>query len=244
MYSRVKITHTAGQLKLSQVACYICCKRKCDSHFLFYTSCNCCVLLSQGHRRKNWKVRKFMLRDDPAFMHYYDPTKVKRQSAVTLPHIQCLNLEMRKHVYLLPFFLCVRAMTLWAPSISVALWLQQWSLSLMVSDNHRLVTILPRDTCRPSASPLRPSNINSVYCQCVSVPLLSLFNTLSCLFSQKTRSWRQPLRDHHIGWGPLLPPSCHQRGEEGVDQGDTGGVKERQITGAAVRRSHGETYWL
>lgn len=34
-------------------------------------------LLLQGHRRKNWKVRKFTLRDDPAYMHYYDPTKVK-----------------------------------------------------------------------------------------------------------------------------------------------------------------------
>ncbi|KAM8858521.1 pleckstrin isoform 1-T1 [Spinachia spinachia] len=32
-------------------------------------------LLKQGHKRKNWKVRKFVLRDDPAFMHYYDPTK-------------------------------------------------------------------------------------------------------------------------------------------------------------------------
>ncbi|XP_075997882.1 pleckstrin [Genypterus blacodes] len=32
-------------------------------------------LLKQGHRRKNWKVRKFILRDDPAFLHYYDPTK-------------------------------------------------------------------------------------------------------------------------------------------------------------------------
>ncbi|XP_072246983.1 pleckstrin [Leuresthes tenuis] len=32
-------------------------------------------LLKQGHRRKNWKVRKFVLRDDPAFIHYYDPSK-------------------------------------------------------------------------------------------------------------------------------------------------------------------------
>ncbi|XP_054654843.1 pleckstrin [Dunckerocampus dactyliophorus] len=32
-------------------------------------------LLKQGHRRKNWKVRKFILRNDPAYMHYYDPTK-------------------------------------------------------------------------------------------------------------------------------------------------------------------------
>uniref|UniRef100_A0A4W3JZP2 Pleckstrin n=1 Tax=Callorhinchus milii TaxID=7868 RepID=A0A4W3JZP2_CALMI len=31
-------------------------------------------LLKQGHRRKNWKVRKFVLRDDPAYLHYYDPT--------------------------------------------------------------------------------------------------------------------------------------------------------------------------
>ncbi|XP_058038022.1 pleckstrin [Ahaetulla prasina] len=30
-------------------------------------------LLKQGHRRKNWKVRKFVLREDPAYMHYYDP---------------------------------------------------------------------------------------------------------------------------------------------------------------------------
>ncbi|XP_069787876.1 pleckstrin isoform X2 [Narcine bancroftii] len=30
-------------------------------------------LLKQGHRRKNWKVRKFVLRDDPAYLHYYDP---------------------------------------------------------------------------------------------------------------------------------------------------------------------------
>ncbi|KAL4641404.1 pleckstrin-like [Arapaima gigas] len=32
-------------------------------------------LLKQGHRRKNWKVRKFILRDDPAYLHYYDPAK-------------------------------------------------------------------------------------------------------------------------------------------------------------------------
>ncbi|XP_052006827.1 pleckstrin-like [Xyrauchen texanus] len=32
-------------------------------------------LLKQGHRRKNWKVRKFVIRDDPAYIHYYDPTK-------------------------------------------------------------------------------------------------------------------------------------------------------------------------
>ncbi|XP_030303501.1 pleckstrin isoform X2 [Calypte anna] len=30
-------------------------------------------LLKQGHLRKNWKVRKFVLREDPAYLHYYDP---------------------------------------------------------------------------------------------------------------------------------------------------------------------------
>ncbi|XP_030628881.1 pleckstrin-2 [Chanos chanos] len=32
-------------------------------------------LLKQGHKRKNWKVRLFVLRADPDFLHYYDPTK-------------------------------------------------------------------------------------------------------------------------------------------------------------------------
>ncbi|XP_061552626.1 pleckstrin-2 [Phycodurus eques] len=32
-------------------------------------------LLKQGHRRKNWKIRLFVLRSEPSFLHYYDPTK-------------------------------------------------------------------------------------------------------------------------------------------------------------------------
>uniref|UniRef100_A0AAY4DTA6 Pleckstrin 2 n=1 Tax=Denticeps clupeoides TaxID=299321 RepID=A0AAY4DTA6_9TELE len=32
-------------------------------------------LLKQGHKRKNWKVRLFVLRSDPGYIHYYDPTK-------------------------------------------------------------------------------------------------------------------------------------------------------------------------
>uniref|UniRef100_A0A8C8R9H8 Pleckstrin-2 n=1 Tax=Pelusios castaneus TaxID=367368 RepID=A0A8C8R9H8_9SAUR len=32
-------------------------------------------LVKQGHKRKNWKVRRFVLRADPAFLHYYNPTK-------------------------------------------------------------------------------------------------------------------------------------------------------------------------
>lgn len=37
------------------------------------------LLCSQGHRRKNWKVRLFVLRSEPAFLHYFDPTKVSLQ---------------------------------------------------------------------------------------------------------------------------------------------------------------------
>ncbi|KAM6201606.1 pleckstrin-2 [Rhynchocyon petersi] len=32
-------------------------------------------LAKQGHKRKNWKVRRFVLRREPAFLHYYDPSK-------------------------------------------------------------------------------------------------------------------------------------------------------------------------
>lgn len=32
-------------------------------------------LLKQGHKRKNWKVRLFVLRSEPGFLHYYDPSK-------------------------------------------------------------------------------------------------------------------------------------------------------------------------
>ncbi|XP_004648813.1 pleckstrin-2-like, partial [Octodon degus] len=32
-------------------------------------------LSKQGHKRKNWKVRRFVLRREPAFLHYYDPSK-------------------------------------------------------------------------------------------------------------------------------------------------------------------------
>nr|XP_045010412.1 pleckstrin-2 isoform X1 [Jaculus jaculus] len=34
-------------------------------------------LSKQGHKRKNWKVRRFVLRKDPAFLHYYDPSKLE-----------------------------------------------------------------------------------------------------------------------------------------------------------------------
>ncbi|XP_073690711.1 pleckstrin-2-like [Garra rufa] len=34
----------------------------------FFTVC-------QGHKVKNWKVRLFVLRAEPTFLHYYDPSK-------------------------------------------------------------------------------------------------------------------------------------------------------------------------
>ncbi|XP_078452603.1 pleckstrin-like isoform X1 [Lampetra planeri] len=40
-------------------------------------------LLKQGHKRLNWKIRKFVLREEPAYLHYYDPTKVRRRIRVT-----------------------------------------------------------------------------------------------------------------------------------------------------------------
>ncbi|CAM9979485.1 unnamed protein product [Lampetra planeri] len=36
-------------------------------------------LMKQGHRRRNWKVRKFILREEPSYLHYYDPTKEKSE---------------------------------------------------------------------------------------------------------------------------------------------------------------------
>lgn len=41
-------------------------------------------LSKQGHKRKNWKVRRFVLRKDPAFLHYYDPSKVSDPSSLGL----------------------------------------------------------------------------------------------------------------------------------------------------------------
>ncbi|KAG8124440.1 hypothetical protein E2320_019725 [Naja naja] len=51
-------------------------------------------LLKQGHRRKNWKVRKFVLREDPAYMHYYDPAAARKMkwretSLRSLPQVKC-----------------------------------------------------------------------------------------------------------------------------------------------------------
>ncbi|MGH0131337.1 UNVERIFIED_CONTAM: hypothetical protein FKN15_056382 [Acipenser sinensis] len=54
-------------------------------------------LLKQGHRRKNWKVRKFILRDDPAYMHYYDPTKGE-DDALGAIHLRASVVSAVEHV--------------------------------------------------------------------------------------------------------------------------------------------------
>ncbi|KAM3863294.1 pleckstrin [Diretmus argenteus] len=54
-------------------------------------------LLKQGHRRKNWKVRKFILRDDPAYIHYYDPTKGDDEPLGSI-HIRACVVTAVEHV--------------------------------------------------------------------------------------------------------------------------------------------------
>ncbi|XP_038641473.1 pleckstrin-2 isoform X1 [Scyliorhinus canicula] len=39
-------------------------------------------LMKQGHKRKNWKVRRFVLRSEPSHLHYYDPCKEKNNQPV------------------------------------------------------------------------------------------------------------------------------------------------------------------
>uniref|UniRef100_U3J560 Pleckstrin 2 n=1 Tax=Anas platyrhynchos platyrhynchos TaxID=8840 RepID=U3J560_ANAPP len=54
-------------------------------------------LVKQGHKRKNWKVRKFVLRAEPAFLHYYDPTKVCECGVGTLRNpLPDLNIIMKR----------------------------------------------------------------------------------------------------------------------------------------------------
>lgn len=96
-------------------------------------------LLLQGHRRKNWKVRKFTLRDNPAYMHYYDPTKVstgnyrptRRKSIFFFFSVAIILFSPTDWTQSSSLF--IRAMTLWAPFISAAPWSQLWSVCLMVS---------------------------------------------------------------------------------------------------------------
>ncbi|XP_004082167.2 pleckstrin-2 [Oryzias latipes] len=47
-------------------------------------------LLKQGHRRKNWKVRLFVLRSEPAFLHYFDPSREDCSPAGGFPLRGCL----------------------------------------------------------------------------------------------------------------------------------------------------------
>ena len=64
------------------------------------------------------------------------------------------------------------------------------------------------------------------------------FNSLSLSFpgiSQKIWHWRQPLWDHHLRWDSLLPPSCYSWRKTGVDQRNTGSVKDWKIAGAVAQ---------
>ncbi|XP_066536152.1 pleckstrin-2 [Hoplias malabaricus] len=47
-------------------------------------------LLKQGHKVKNWKVRLFVLRAEPGFLHYYDPSKDDINPAGGFPLRGCL----------------------------------------------------------------------------------------------------------------------------------------------------------
>ncbi|XP_039597608.1 pleckstrin-2 isoform X1 [Polypterus senegalus] len=47
-------------------------------------------LLKQGHKRKNWKVRLFVLRAEPDYLHYYDPSKEENRPAGGFPIRGCL----------------------------------------------------------------------------------------------------------------------------------------------------------
>ncbi|XP_005991529.1 pleckstrin-2 [Latimeria chalumnae] len=47
-------------------------------------------LTKQGHKRKNWKVRRFVLRAEPAYLHYYDPTKEETDPTGGFPLRGCL----------------------------------------------------------------------------------------------------------------------------------------------------------
>lgn len=58
-----------------------------------FTGGNFSYSVLQGHKRKNWKVRRFVLRADPAFLHYYDPTKVC-EWGVTTPRNPLTNLNI------------------------------------------------------------------------------------------------------------------------------------------------------
>lgn len=62
-----------------------------------FTGVNINSSILQGHKRKNWKVRKFVLRAEPAFLHYYDPTKVCECGVGTLINpLPDLNIIMKR----------------------------------------------------------------------------------------------------------------------------------------------------
>lgn len=121
---KIKTTPTY-LLQWMWVTVHIHWKRKCASLWLVYCSANQkkpCVLcfFSQGHRRKNWKVRKFILRDDPAYMHYYDPSKVGSQDCTTRKQTKIISV-----IGLLSCQICylsVLSLLFCVPSLLVSGW--------------------------------------------------------------------------------------------------------------------------
>ncbi|MBN3270609.1 PLEK2 protein, partial [Polyodon spathula] len=47
-------------------------------------------LLKQGHNRKSWKVRLFVLRAEPGYLHYYDPSRDDHRPVGGFPLRGCL----------------------------------------------------------------------------------------------------------------------------------------------------------
>ncbi|XP_033897625.3 pleckstrin-2-like [Acipenser ruthenus] len=47
-------------------------------------------LLKQGHNRKSWKVRLFILRAEPGYLHYYDPSRDDHRPVGGFPLRGCL----------------------------------------------------------------------------------------------------------------------------------------------------------
>ncbi|MBN3284672.1 PLEK2 protein, partial [Polyodon spathula] len=47
-------------------------------------------LLKQGHNRKSWKIRLFILRAEPGYLHYYDPSRDDQRPVGGFPLRGCL----------------------------------------------------------------------------------------------------------------------------------------------------------
>lgn len=64
-----------------------------------------CVSVCQGHKVKNWKVRLFVLRAEPGFLHYYDPSKVRVSIKYSQIHT-CVSDQVLKCVVSCAVYFC------------------------------------------------------------------------------------------------------------------------------------------